>query len=358
MTRASSTRRAGSSKAGARTTPVLRRLLSGALVAAAMATPALAQDKIELKVAHLFSNELYLWAEGGKKMVDEVEKASNGQVSFTVYPSGQLGKDTLAALQSGLADIAIVIPAYNAQKLPLSSVAELPGLYADSCEASASMSAIAAPDGVLGQAEYDPQGVRLLFANVQPGYNLFMGKTDPQNLEAIKGKKIRAVGNSGVRTISALGAVPVQITVSEIYDSLSRGTIDGAFYNYIGLPDYDLPDLLKYSVQGPRFGGTAIIYAMRNETWDKLPEDVQQHFTTAAVKARENLCKWQQENTVAIRDDIVANKDHTVVALSPEENARWEAPFSAVIDAWLADMTSAGKDGQTVLDAYRNPPAE
>lgn len=357
MTKASSARRADRHKSQGRP-PVLRRLLSGALLAAAAATPVLAQDKIELKVAHLFSNELYLWAEGGKKMVDAVEKATDGQVSFTVYPSGQLGKDTLAALQSGLADIAIVIPAYNAQKLPLSSVAELPGLYANSCEASASMSAIAAPDGVLGQAEYDPQGVRLLFANVQPGYNLFMGKTDPQNLEAIKGKKIRAVGNSGVRTISALGAVPVQITVSEVYNSLSRGTIDGALYNYIGLPDYDLPDLLKYSVQGPRFGGTAIIYAMRNETWNKLPPEVQQHFTEAAAKARENLCTWQQENTLSIREDIVAGKGHTVVTLSPEENARWEAPFPGVIDAWLGDMSSAGKDGQAILDAYRGKAAE
>lgn len=146
----------------------LRALASGAALTLSVALPAAAEDVIKLKVTHLFPNSVHLWAHGGQIMVDEIEKASSGQVKFTVFPSGQLGKDTLSTVATGLADIGIVIPTYSPEKLPLSSVAELPGLYENARESSQKMWEIANPDGVLGQAEYGTQGVRVLIANVQP----------------------------------------------------------------------------------------------------------------------------------------------------------------------------------------------
>lgn len=331
----------------------LNRILAGAILASSTAAAALAQETIELKVSHLFPNNLYLWAEGGQVMVDEIEKASNGRVKFTIYPSGQLGKDTLQTLTSGIADVGIVIPAYSAAKLPLSSVAELPGLYKSSCEASDKMWAVANPDGPLGKTEFEPLDLRVLIANVQPGYNLFTAKTDPEGQSGIKGLKIRAVGNAGVKTISELGAVPVQVTVSELYDSLSRGTVDGALYNYIGLPNYDLQQLLKYSVQGPRFGGTSINFAIRSKTWDGFPDDIKKIFIEAAAKAHKNLCQWEDTNTAAIRERIIAENGHKVVTLSQEEIDVWEKPFAGVIEAWTAEMKSAGRDGEAILSSFK-----
>lgn len=157
-----------------------------------------------------------------------------------------------------------------------------------------------------------------------------------------------------MKTMSDLGAVPVQGTASELYDSLTRGTVDGALYNYIGLEHYDLEDMLKFSVDGPRFGGTAVTFVIGNRAWDDLPEDLKPVFLDAAAKAQQALCGWEEQNTIAVRERIVAENGHQVFAVSGEELARWEAPFPGVIDSWLADMASTGKDGAGILKAFRN----
>jgi TRAP-type C4-dicarboxylate transport system substrate-binding protein len=67
--------------------------------------------------------------QGGKFFMDRATALSNGRIKFEWYPAEQLGKakDLLALVQTGVADMADVVPGYVPDKLPLSGVAELPG---------------------------------------------------------------------------------------------------------------------------------------------------------------------------------------------------------------------------------------
>ncbi len=322
------------------------------LLALGFGVPAFAQDKIVLKASHLFPNDLYIWKQGPQVMLDEIEKASNGRVKFEVYPAGQLGKDTMAALQSGLADVALLVPSYTPNKFPLSSVSELPGLYHESCEGTEKLWRIAKPGGLLHEAEYAPSGVRLLMVNALPPYVITTTTKPTEKLEALQGLKLRANGNSMKKAIAALGAVPVQVPTTEFYDALSRGTIDGGLNSYTAMPDYDLEKQLKFSVQGPRLGGGAVVLGMRKNRWDALPADIKQIFETAAANAQKHMCEWEESKTAEVRAKIVAQNGHTVVKLSPEETARWEKRVSDVVTSWLQEIKAAGKDGQAILNAY------
>lgn len=304
------------------------------------------------KISHLFNSTVYLWEHGGQTFVDEVDRAAAGRAKFEVYPSGQLGKDLISTLKSGLADISIIPVSYAGDKLPLSSVAELPGTYGSGCEGTRKLWNVAKQGGPLNEAEYATQGMHVLFVTSLPPYHITTARPVTGELSSISGKKIRANGAAMDKTVRALGAVPVKISAAELYDSISRGTIDGGLYNYLGIPEYHLEDVLKHSVEGPRLGGVAIVFAMRAQSWQGLSDEMKNVFTEAAAKAQTALCEWTDSNDAAIRDRIAANNGHTVVKMTPEQIAEWEKATEVVVSGWKQEMDAAGKNGSAMFDAF------
>ena len=172
----------------------------------AVASAAGAQDAITLKFAFPFPETHPLWTLGGKVFADKVTQLTNGQVQWEVYPAGQLGKDYPTVLQSSLADIVILAPAYTPEKFPLSSVADLPGNYASSCEASMKVWNVIKPGGQLYDLEYKPFGIHPLFTAFPPPYQIMTTSRAVDSLGDIAGLKLRAIGFSQTEAMNALGA--------------------------------------------------------------------------------------------------------------------------------------------------------
>ncbi|WP_137163946.1 TRAP transporter substrate-binding protein DctP [Pseudomonas asiatica] len=334
----------------------LRRLLQASLLVSAFAgaaLPAFAQTPVTLKFAHRFSSKHYLWTDAGAVFTEQVKQASNGQVAFELYPAGQLGKDYFSLLRSGLADIAIFIPSYESDKLPMSSVAELPGMYADACEGARRYWKLARTGGVLGDNEFARQGLHVLFVAAMPPYTLMTTRKPITSLDQVQGLKLRSTGASMIKAAQALGGVPVQIPSSETYEALSRGTVDGAIFLHYGLPPYNLEDLTRYAVDGVNLGGGVIAFAISQQAWAKLPVDIQSVMTQAAQATQETFCQGLDEDDQKIRDDMVKHHGHQVARLTPAQINLWNSKLAQVVSAWLKDMQAVGQDGQGVLKAYQ-----
>ncbi|MDZ3992242.1 TRAP transporter substrate-binding protein DctP [Pseudomonas sp. Teo4] len=334
----------------------LRRLLQASLLVTAVAgtaLPAFAQTPLTLKFAHRFSSKHYLWTDAGAVFTEQVKQASNGRIAFELYPAGQLGKDYFSLLRSGLADIAIFIPSYESEKLPMSSVAELPGMYANACEGTRRYWKLARPAGVLGEGEFARQGLHVLFVAAMPPYTLMTTRKPITRLDEVQGLKLRSTGASMIKTAQALGGVPVQIPSSETYEALSRGTVDGAIFLHYGLPPYNLEDLTRYAVDGVNLGGGVIAFAISQQAWAKLPTDIQAVMTQAAQATQETFCQGLDEDDRKIREDMVKHRGHQVAQLTPAEISRWNDKLKQVIDAWLADMQAVGQDGKGVLKTFQ-----
>lgn len=313
---------------------------------------ALAEQEININFAHRFSAKHYLWKQAGEVFANEVTQASKGRVTFDVYPAAQLGKDHFSLLKSGLVDIAIFIPSYESDKLPLSSVVELPGMYSTACEGANKYWKLARPGGMLGEGEFKKQGLHVLFVAVMPPYTLMTTRKPTPSLDSVSGLKIRSTGASMIKAAQALGAVPVQIPSSETYEALSRGTVDGAIFLYYGLPPYNLEDLTRYSVSGVNLGGGTIAFAISSKTWNSLPADIQDIMTQASRKTQASFCKSLDQDDLAIRQRIVKENQHVVVDLPPEEITRWNTRLERVTRDWIADMEGVGQDGSGALRAY------
>ncbi|WP_418319856.1 TRAP transporter substrate-binding protein DctP [Piscinibacter sakaiensis] len=311
-----------------------------------------AQEKIVLRVADSFPASGHYFSEpAAKYFMDAVGRATNGQVSFEHYPSEQLGKakDLLALTVSGVVDIGSVMPSYSSEKMPLSAVAELPGGFASSCQGTLAYWKLAR-DGILAQKEYAPNGIRVLFTLVSVPYQVLL-KQKFDSVKELAGRKLRSTGAASDSAIRKLNAVPVRMAAPEIYESLSRGTLDGVVVSYAAAVSYNLHTLVKSVTAGENFASAVLTYSMSEARWKSLPSNVQQAMLDAGDAATRRACALMDENTQADLEKI-RQAGASVVRFSAAEKSDLQHRFSTAGIEWAKDLDGRGKPGTETLRAF------
>jgi len=93
----------------------------------------------------------------------------------------------------------------------------------------------------------------------------------PQDLA---GKKIR-VFSPFIPLTKALGAVPINLPMGDIYTAMERGAVDGFVMTHFGfVKDFSWHEVTKYVIDYPVYQGTAVILA-NPKKWNEIPADVQ-----------------------------------------------------------------------------------
>lgn len=332
----------------------MARVLSSlfAVIATVLAPSVNAQDTIKLKLTHPLPATHYLYTEAMKKFTDAVTERTKGRVVFEVYPASQLGSDHFTALKSGLADVAMVIPSYYADKLPMSAVADLPTLYSSSCEATSKFTELARPGGILQKLEYGPRGIRPFLFNTLPAYSLSTASKKIETLNDVAGQRIWANGSAAGNIIRSLGGVPVRMIASELYDSISRGTIDGIYQSYQSVTQYKLETKVRHTVQGVQLGGGSWMLAMNDKSWDALPQSVRDVFNSVGAEVQYSVCKFMDtEESKNLKQVLAAGV--TLTTLSPEQVKLWNAKLNKVTEDWATEMDASGRHGTELLNAMR-----
>lgn len=311
-----------------------------------------AQDKLVLRVADSFPASGHYFSEpAAKYFMETVKRATRGQVEFEHYPSEQMGKakDLLALTVSGAVDIGSVMPSYVSEKMPLSAVAELPGGFASSCEGTLAYWKLAR-DGVLAAKEYAPNGIRALFVLVSAPYQVLM-KQKADSVKALEGRKLRSTGASTDIAIRKLNAVPIRMAAPEIYESLSRGTLDGVVVSYAAAVSYNLHTLVKSVTADENFGSAVLTYSISETRWKSLPASVQKAMLDAGDAATRRACALMDENTGADLEKI-HSAGATVVRLSAAEKNDLQARFAGAGVEWANELDRRGKPGTETLKAF------
>lgn len=283
--------------------------------------------------------------------MNEVEKRSNGQITFEPYWSGTLAPTTaqLSAIESGAADVAVVHPSNETARLNLANFGSLPSLYANVWPADMASidlySQVPAMEEEIAKAK---------------GKFIFMFASSPQNivstvpiksLEDIKGKKIRTIGY-WANLIDELGGVPVGIATAEIYTALERGTIDASVSGPSATLRAGLQDVAKYFYTLP-IGGALLPGVISQSAWDKLTPENQQMIKQLAIDYAEANHRIYQ-----VEDDEVSltkMKDLGIeVTLATPEAITQATTVSRekVWPEWIKQVEGMGLDGQAVMDAF------
>ena len=311
----------------------------------------LAQAKLRvgdsLPVGHFFVEQ------ATRYWMSEVARLTNKAVEFEYYPAEQLGKakDILSLTQAGVIDVGYVVPSYVSDKMPLTAVAELPGTFPTSCAGTLAYWKLARGDGLIARREYEPNGVKVMFAIVMPPYQIFSAQKKLENLKSIEGQKLRTTGGALDAMVIKLKGVPVRMTAPELHESLSRGTVDGMVFPTASVLAYDLAGLVKSATAGENFGSAVLTYMISNNRWNALPPAVRAAMLEAGDAATRRVCAYADKE---VESDVakIRQKGAAIGPLPAAEHGALAPLMSAVRQEWAAQLDKRGKPGTELLNAF------
>jgi TRAP-type C4-dicarboxylate transport system substrate-binding protein len=324
--------------------------LTAAAASILFAGHACAQN-IKIKIADSFPTGHYIPEYMIKPLIERF-KTKNMGVDFEYYPAEQLGKskDMLSLAQNGVVDIAYVAPAFVTDKMPLSVVAELPLNFTGSCKGTLAYWNLAKPGGLISKKDFEPNGVRLLFTLVLPPYQLVTRKAFV-NLKDLEGLKIRTTGSAKELALKKIKTVPIQIPTPDVYEALSRGTIDGMLFPFNSLPPYELHKISKFSTVGENFGSFVANYLISEKKWASLPAPVRRELTALGEELARSACSQVERDEA--RDIEIAKKAGIALVTLPEmDKVVLKQAMSSVAKEWAENLDRRGRSGTEVLNAF------
>ncbi len=292
--------------------------------------------------------------------MDEVEKRSNGEITFERYFSGSLlsGTDLYPGLMQSAADIVAGVPAaYNRNDFPLSNVS-LPFITESPIASGLAFTELMQNSEAL-RAEYEKFNAKHLYSRSNPE-NVAWLSTPIRTVEDFQGKKIRAVLTIA-NAVEQLGATSVSMAMAEAVDALDRGMIDG----FTAVPfdasfSVGLDETSKYVSDFGRFGASMITQVSFNlNRWNSLSEEHRALISQVADEAAEYftavlLPEAMAESVDKLCKEMSSGKIETIVFSADEAAKVNEKARQAVHDEWVswAAQRAAGVDTRAMLDSY------
>ena len=162
----------------------------------------------------------------------------------------------------------------------------------------------------------------------------------------IKGKKLGFEGG-GLRfeTMQALGASVVGMNMSDLYQAMQGGIIDGIVMDFDPLISRRYGEEVKH-VTLLNITGTAFYVVMNQERYDSLPDDLKAIVDDMSQNYGPNLLeKFWAENVYGSLDKWIKEMGGTVHVLSDEDYARADKLAAVPAQAWFKSLDKAGYRG-------------
>ena len=246
--------------------------------------PAGAQQKIQFRIASVVdaSSTVYVGTDYFKKRVEEL---TGGKVEVVVY-KGTLGKgerQLYEALQLGTLEGAVISTGPLSGFVPEADLFNLPFLFKDTAHA---FKVVDGETGAWFNEKMTAKGFRTLGWWVIGTRNT-SNRTRPINKpDDYKGLKIRTMESPPFMALyKAMGAIPVPMSITEVYTALSQGTIDGIDGSLPAQLEFKHIEVLKYAAVTDH---VILLYpfSVAERWWKGLPADIQQAILKAEAEAR------------------------------------------------------------------------
>jgi len=272
---------------------------------------------------------------------EEIFKRTDGRFKVTIHHGSALSpsKEQLDGLKAGLYQMAHWASAYHPGKNPLASFFDIPGMYPDVYKEQILLELAFQehPDAMREMEAWN--AVYIGLSHTRPPYE-FMGPTPIRSLADFKGQRMRVPGLAG-RLIEQFGAVALLIPAPEVYEALSKGTLDQSFFAPASQAGYKINEVSKYYTYNLGMGCSMCWFLVANkDAWEALPEDIKAiHWelveelmlerlpTEMLKKVDELFAEWEKEGIEFIE---FPDEDKATLMAAAEDIA-WE--YAAEVDA-------------------------
>ncbi len=288
---------------------------------------------------HLISLVMDVWAR-------DVEKATRDRVRVRVYHNATVAAPVQQydAVLKGIVEAGNHVLGYTVNRFPLSEVLDLP---------------LGAPNGVtsskmmneyfvkLKPREFDDVKV-LWFHGPGPGQVCTRNK-QVQKMEDLRGLRIRTYGGNA-RFMQALGAIPVGMPMTDVYEALAGGMADGILSPLESLESFKTGDHIRYVTQNRWTAySTCMLVAMNKKTWNSLPPDIQRVIDDIS-KEQPALFGKAWDNADLKARSFLDHRGVRYLPLTDGEERRWvDRGVQPVFDDYINRMKAKNLPGDQAL---------
>jgi TRAP-type C4-dicarboxylate transport system substrate-binding protein len=274
-----------------------------------------------------------------------VEKATEGRVKITIYPGGALGRppEQYDAAATGIVDIAYGLHCYTPGKFPLTSVLELPFLVNSGKAGSRVLWDLYEK---FPQIRAEHPGVKVLWLWTHDAGQLVTNKPI-RTMSDLKGMKLRCPSASQKAVIQAWGASPVMMPVSQLYESLQKGVVDGTVICSSGIYDFNLQKVTQYLTLGDFYVSTFFM-VMNENAWRKLSPKDQKIINGLIGKSMSDKAGAIYDRGGELGLEVCKKAGMQIYTLPEAERAKWKDAVMPLHEKWVSDMESKGLPGKEV----------
>ena len=322
---------------------LLTMVMAAAVICVALPTMGQAETKLTYSTFFPPTNHQSKLADAWCK---EVEKRTNGKVKIDFYPGQTLTKapQCYDGVVEGISDVGFSCLAYSRGRFPTMAAVDLPLGYKTAAQATATANAV--------YEKFKPEELAdvevMYFHGHGPGL-LFSTDKPVKTLSDMKGLKVRSTGNSA-KLVKALGGTPVAKSMSENYQLLQKGVVDGSMHPIESNKSFKLGEVCKFGTDSFDVAYTTVFFIVMNkDKWAELDADSQKVIREINKEwAVRHAAAWDEADVIGRK--FLVDEGGQIVELSAEESATWVQAAKPVLDEYVATTTEKGLDGTAILE--------
>jgi TRAP-type C4-dicarboxylate transport system substrate-binding protein len=327
----------------------LTQVLGSLLLATLPLTSVLAQSTT-IKISHQFPGgdgpEADFRHRLTLKFAQEVEKRTNGELKFQIFPSASLVKPLgqFSAMQIGALDMTLLPLAYEGGKIPETNLGLMPALVT-SYEQGLRWKT--APIGQELTRIIDGKGVKILTWIWQAGGVASKNKAII-NPPDVAGLKVRGGSKEMDMMIKGASGSVTNVPSSEIYNAMQTGVLDAALTSSTSLLSFRLYEVSNFVTTARKntFWFMFEPLLMSKVTYDKLTP-AQQKIVMEVGASLEKFAMEESMKDDSRLADAYAKAGNKVDDMDDASFAKWRE--LAKNTAWK-DFAEKTKNGQKLLD--------
>ncbi len=271
-----------------------------------------------------------------EKWKTEVELRTAGVVNVKTFPGSTLlgAKNMMDGVIDGVADIGVVVFAYQPGRFPLLAGVDLPIGFSSSKVANAVLYDLF--------MKYKPKSlskVKVIALFTAPPANI-MSKKPIRNLNDLKGYELRCTG-AGVKPLKLLGAVPVAMPMSETPEALQKGIVKGIFSSLDILKDFNFAESCRY-VTICNMQTTSFAVVMNKKKWDSLPEKVKKVIDNLSREHSLWTGEYIDKHVIESVSWAKAKYKEEIINLDEKEYELWHRKVEPIKDEWIKKTEAKG----------------
>ncbi len=312
---------------------------------------AAAQDKsFELKLSHWVPPSHPL-----QKALEDwgssIQKASNGTITYKVFPAQQLGKafDHYDMARDGIADVTYINPGYQPGRFPIIGAGELPFLMADAKGGSQALDA-----WYRKYAAAEMKDVKFCLAFVHDPGAIHSRTKKVMVPGDIRGMKIRPAHATIAAFVTQLGGTNVQSSAPEVREILEKGVADAVTFPWGSIPLFGIDKVVKYHMEVPLYA-TTFAWVINKAKYEQMSaaqkKVIDDHCTNEwALRVAAPWADFEAAGVAKLK----ADPNREVYKISEEQLNEWRKAADPLVKVWADNVRKANGNPDAILKELKD----